>query len=762
MKKNILFLLFLFPIVSIHANDEDDQLGKAVNKAGFQRMLTQRLAKSYLAVLTKTNMHSHLNQIEIDVKTFEKNYQEIKSLSTASVKVLSEIKVAEKEWQAYKALVTQTPNLEDASLILDMNTKLLGKCHQVVMSLERQAQQMGSDQYLQKSYNELAYLTNISGRQRMLSQRIMLYYLANRLNIKTKNSDNELSKSINLYSQSLEELMGSLENTPEIDVKLLRLVNDWKKMEVLCKNMDELSDEEVTEMLTTSDLLLSEMDMVTKLYEDLIDTHIASLMLGNAVNKAGKQRMLTQKMAKSYFAIMLGIEPNKYQKELKLAQEDFQKNLSHLERYAPMEEIKDAIEQVDYLWKDYQVLIDDFTNKEVNAKKVLDQNTQLLKACHNVVLMLKVYSKSMTGSVRFDNELVNLIDKSGRQRMLSQRMVLYCMASSWNQKDATVDRYLGETVDQYGKALEELSESNKNTSEIKARLVGVRSNWETIEGLCSESDGNTTRVLELSNQLLKDMDEVTGMYEQIIGQLMDSEAINKAARQRMLTQRIAADALGINMGIDVLLREQQLKKNVTLFSHQLDELKIYAGDGAAKGSINRVVTLWKRYKNYAVGEFSDDNVGKLIELNSEILEACEVVVADLIEANSLQDKTYIRLINMAGLERMLSQRINLHALALRKGINPDLCKKELEVAIGEYKKILEKLQRSSANTPDTYSILETMKRMIDRVDGYVSKMEERDLYQILATNNILLAESESLTKAYEDLSKKERRMMAQN
>lgn len=742
-------ILILFTGI-IYANEDDEMMGKAINRAGLQRMLTQRLAKSYLAVLTKTNMHVHVSQIQNDIALFEKNYDEIRAIKIVAGNAQRAIKVAEKLWAEYKPLVTAPPSLENAALILEMNTKILGKCNDVVVALERQAKAMGTDGRLEASYGELAYLINISGRQRMLSQRIMLYYLANRLKIDPNAASAELERAIQMYSKSLNELMGSLENTPEIDFKLVRLTSDWKKLEVLCQNLDKLSEAEIGEIITMGDLLLSEMNMVTNMYEDLVDTQIASLMVGNAMNKAGRQRMLTQQMAKAYISIVLDIDVKNNENELENAMNLFSKSLVELKRYAPMAEISDAIEQVEYLWKDYNELLSDYNRSKEKAEKVLQQNTIILRACHNVVLMLKVYAKSMGEHVRFDNELVSLIDKAGRQRMLSQRMVLYCMASTKNLGNETTGRHLQETIDDYGKALGELSINNRNTDEINTKLEVVQQNWSSITGLCASGSGDT-ELLAISNQLLRDMDQITALYEQIISNLMDGEAINKAGRQRMLTQRIALGTLAISMNLDVNVRQQQLKKDVSLFARQLDELKVYIGNGKAKSSLNKVVALWKNYKQLATGRLTDESVQQLVGMNTELLQACNKVTIAIVAESKKVDSQIANLINIAGRQRMLSQRITLHALARRKGLFKDECEDVLNTSIAEYKRALDDMQQASLNTPEIYNTLDKMQEMAERLDGYVKNIDSTDLYQILISSNILLSEAEGLVKAYEKI-----------
>lgn len=750
-------LLFLVLATTLFAYSEEDDLifGRAINQAGLQRMLTQRLAKSYLAVLTKTNMQTHLDQIDQDVKTFEKNFTDIKEISILTQKVRNSIQIAEKEWLTYKQLIQKTPNMEDAQKVLSTNSSILEKCNQVVITIEKQAQKIGIGSSYQKSYKELAYLTNISGRQRMLSQRIMLYYLASRLKIENSSISLELDKALNLYSSALEELMGSLENTPEIDFKLISLLDNWKKLELICKNLDQLSDKKITDIITIADFMLSEMNQVTGLYESLIDTHIASLMLGNAVNKAGKQRMLCQQATKAYLAIVLDIASSNHQKELTEAKTLFTKSLNDLKNYAPIPELKDAIDYTENLWADYTILLSDMDNSKENATKLLAQNTALLRACHNVVLMLKIYAKTMSeGNVRFNNELVNLIDLSGQQRMLSQRMVLYCMASNSDFKNSTIEAELHKTILDYSNNLNSLIQNNSNTLEIKTRLNAVVDNWALISERCSK-EGKRSRdeMLDISLRLLMDMDRVTTMYEEIIGKILDTEAINKAARQRMLTQRIALDAIAINMNIDVAVRSQQLKKNIILFSKQLDELKIYTNNQASNKLINKITAEWQNYKTHASGQLKDENITYLIEHNTKLLNISNELVSEIIKETTSVPSKIASLLTTSGYQRMLSQRITLYALAYRKGNNKELCKNILHESIDNFKLSLKKLQQTSINTPEIYTLLDKQDLVITRMENYIKDIDNVDLFQIIMTSNLLLSDAESLVKSYEELNK---------
>ncbi len=138
------------------------------------------------------------------------------------------------------------------------------------------------------------------------------------------------------------------------------------------------------------------------------------------------------------------------------------------------------------------------------------------------------------------------------------------------------------------------------------------------------------------------------------------EAINKAGRQRMLSQRIVKSYCQMGQDIRYLVAEKQRKASVDLFDKQLAELKAFNKDGETRRALKLTEKLWKPVKAAAMLKPSKVSAKKL-RANAEklLVSAHQVVLLLEDQAGTNQG----RLVNIAGRQRMLSQRMgNLYML----------------------------------------------------------------------------------------------------
>ena len=138
------------------------------------------------------------------------------------------------------------------------------------------------------------------------------------------------------------------------------------------------------------------MSQAVKLYENAAIKDGVHSSIARAINLAGRQRMLTQKMTKEFLLISLGyqVEANQYNLNETVAM--FDKTLHGLQHgnsslgltAAPNHAIRLQLEQVENIWKTFSALITSSASN-LTKKVIFQQNLQLLKEMNLAVEMFE-------------------------------------------------------------------------------------------------------------------------------------------------------------------------------------------------------------------------------------------------------------------------------------------------------------------------------------------------------------------------------------
>lgn len=247
-----------------------------------------------------------------------------------------------------------------------------------------------------------------------------------------------------------------------------------------------------------------------------------------AINKAGYQRMLTQKIAKCYLSVVAGLEVSKHKNFLHNSTKAFEDNLQALQTFAPNVAIKDQFRYVKILWRNYKFVYTDEFNRE-NADIILQVNNKILRACDTAVQLLEDYAleENYTGNQELrntDQQLSHIINLSGRQRMLTQRITLYAIAKAYQFGDVKLNKqYYFEAVSKFERAYKTLVASSYNTSQIYEEYDVVEESWEELEedltaivkasSLSIALEEKLEDSLKKSELLVFSLDEIVFLYE---------------------------------------------------------------------------------------------------------------------------------------------------------------------------------------------------------------------------------------------------------
>lgn len=255
------------------------------------------------------------------------------------------------------------------------------------------------DEFMNES-NALKKTINLSGKQRMLTQRISKLALQSDLGIQKKVSNVKLKESASFYDATLKILrqgdsdLGILKPSNKKVLEEITLVEkEWALFYTAIQNLKS-DGKALNYIVENNEKLLKLSDDLVKAYEASNNSknYLEKVRL-SVLNIAGRERMLTQKMTKEKLLILKG--NNSYKDKLVKTIELFDVSLIALIKGSKSqhimkpsnEKIIKQLKKISKLWDTLKPLYLKGKNSTSEWTSIITQNTILLQEMNDMVLL---------------------------------------------------------------------------------------------------------------------------------------------------------------------------------------------------------------------------------------------------------------------------------------------------------------------------------------------------------------------------------------
>ena len=232
--------------------------------------------------------------------------------------------------------------------------------------------------------------------------------------------------------------------------------------------------------------------------------------INDAINKAGSLRYTANRLAKVYFQIGMGIDADRSRRILDSQIAMYDRRVVELKNYSPTPEIKETYLALEKAWSGYKDLLVGARPNLEAGRRIVDVSEEVVGIANKATGQLAAHSGTTQG---------NLVNVSGRQRMLSQRLAKYAQAMNWGVAPAGAQAEIEKSKAEFVQKLGELSGAQINTQQIRDELELGKQQWMFFDAALAgrgDKKANATNIATTSERILEVMDNVVGMYEKLL------------------------------------------------------------------------------------------------------------------------------------------------------------------------------------------------------------------------------------------------------
>ncbi len=530
---------------------------------------------------------------------------------------------------------------------------------------------------------EMGIIINLAGKQRMLTQKMSKDALLIAEGIDVEKNKKDLKKSMQLFEKTLKGLMRGdkslrLAKTDNKEIlaqlkKVNSLWSDFKKdlNQVLKGNTSKKVLENIAQK--NIPLLKNMHKAVTMFVAKSGSLSKLDKFTANAINIAGRQRMLTQKIAKDLLLIDLGIDPKKNKQNLKESVELFDSSLNGLLngskklglKPCQLNHIKKQLLIVKGYWDQIKPTLNEDKYSKARLKAIVNALDLTLVEMDKAV---KMYEKSIKRQIKISeiNSLVqsyekvlaqsdNMINQAYRQQARTQEMVKEIILMIMGVDPKTHLSNLKKSSEEFDKTLnaflngdERLGIAKVTDQKSLKKLKEVKKEWDPFyenikKFLSGKIDreallyilNNNEKLLSKSNGFTEAIKRAKGAHS-LIGAYQSSK-VSLVERERYLLQKMMKEKLLIEGNIDPEKNQKKLKGSMLIFQNILSGNKKFGSlnldhPKSAK-QLEKVKNIWNSMRDKFMKKCSNRDLLFLIE-NSPVLDKNLAILAKLIKEDT--------------------------------------------------------------------------------------------------------------------------------
>lgn len=229
---------------------------------------------------------------------------------------------------------------------------------------------------------------------------------------------------------------------------------------------------------------------------------IDAALVGGAMNRAGQQRMLSQRLVKLYALACAGTDAASAALLMRQSMERIDDNLANLDKALAAATYGDLLANARAGWQPFKQML----SEPARA----GQLPQLDRLAETVLTQADALVAALGGS---GLATVGVINVSGRQRMLTQRFAKLALMRSLAGGGA--DESLRATASAFEDGMAQLSEAPLTSSQIRQGLGDARDAWTRLQDGVRRVDmaPGKLAIASASEELLQLFDHLTDAYE---------------------------------------------------------------------------------------------------------------------------------------------------------------------------------------------------------------------------------------------------------